>query len=105
MGCAKDIVEHVGVPRYWWSDFPLGHSAGKPHDEASQTATLRGALDLLNTAQQAQTTICSPQQWSEDDSWQKDFMSTDHLTPENVAAMQAQHERDRAAAAKLKGEP
>ena len=32
MGCAKDIVEHAAVPRFLFSDFPLGNSAGKPHD-------------------------------------------------------------------------
>ena len=28
MGCAKDIVEHVGVPRLLFSDFPLGNRGG-----------------------------------------------------------------------------
>ena len=28
MGCAKDIVEHVGVPRLLFSDFPLGNAGG-----------------------------------------------------------------------------
>src|ERR1700682_937310 len=32
MGCAKDIVEHVGVPRFLFSDFPLGNAAGRPRD-------------------------------------------------------------------------
>ena len=32
MGCAKDIVEHAAVPRFLFCDFPLGNSAGKPHD-------------------------------------------------------------------------
>ena len=32
MGAAKDIVEHCGVPRFLFSDFPLGNSAGKPFD-------------------------------------------------------------------------
>ena len=32
MGCAKDIVEHAAAPRFLFSDFPLGNSAGKPHD-------------------------------------------------------------------------
>ena len=27
MGCAKDIVEHCRVPRFLFSDFPLGNSA------------------------------------------------------------------------------
>src|ERR1700733_608666 len=34
MGCAKDIVEHAAAPRFLFSDFPLGNSAGKPHDIA-----------------------------------------------------------------------
>ena len=32
MGCAKDIVEYVGVPRLLFSDFPLGNPAGRPKD-------------------------------------------------------------------------
>jgi hypothetical protein len=32
MGCARDIVEHCGAPRFLFSDFPLGNSAGRPHD-------------------------------------------------------------------------
>ena len=36
MGAAKDIVEHAAVARFLFSDFPLGNSAGKPHDVASQ---------------------------------------------------------------------
>jgi crotonobetainyl-CoA:carnitine CoA-transferase CaiB-like acyl-CoA transferase len=44
MGCAKDIVEHCGVPRFLFSDFPLGNSAGRPHDVESQTLTLELAL-------------------------------------------------------------
>ena len=31
LGCARDIVEHVGVPRLLFSDFPLGNAAGKPN--------------------------------------------------------------------------
>ena len=41
MGCAKDIVEHCGVPRFLWSDFPLGNSAGRPFDVESQAADAR----------------------------------------------------------------
>src|SRR6185295_13671975 len=35
MGCAKDIVEHAGVPRFLFSDFPLGNAAGRPWDAES----------------------------------------------------------------------
>ena len=47
MGCAKDIVEHAAVPRFLFSDFPLGNSAGKPQDVESQALTLELALRLL----------------------------------------------------------
>ena len=50
MGSAKDIVEHCGVPRFLFSDFPLGNSAGKPNDSESQAATLELALHLLEHA-------------------------------------------------------
>ena len=50
MGCAKDIVEHAAVPRFLFSDFPLGNSAGKPHDSESQAFTLELALELLEHA-------------------------------------------------------
>ena len=102
MGCARDIVEHAGVPRFFWSDFPLGHSAGKPHDPESQQRTVGGALSLYDQASQPRTTLGSEQIWSTDASWKEDFMSTAHLTPEHIARMQAQHERDRAAAADIK---
>ena len=50
MGCALDIVEHVGAPRFVFSDFPLGNAAGRPNDVDSQDATLALALDLLERA-------------------------------------------------------
>ena len=49
MGCAKDIVEYAGVPRFLFSDFPLGNSAGQPHDPESQALTLELALRLLES--------------------------------------------------------
>ena len=66
MGCAKDIVEHAAVPRFLFSDFPLGNSAGKPHDVASQALTLELALRVLEAAPGARTTMQSPLRWSED---------------------------------------
>lgn len=96
MGCARDIVESAGVPRFYWSDFPLGHSAGKPHDEVSQAATVRGALALFDSATNPNTTVVSPQRWADDDAWKADFMSTDALSPEQIAKLKAQHEATRA---------
>jgi hypothetical protein len=85
MGCAKDIVEHCGVPRFLFSDFPLGNSAGRPHDVESQRATLELALRVLEGAPAARTTVQSPQRWREDASWKADFSDLSKLTPEQIA--------------------
>src|SRR5499426_3808625 len=66
MGCAKDIVELCGVPRFLFSDFPLGNSAGRPFDADSQVETLERALRVLETAPAARTTVQSPLRWSEE---------------------------------------
>ena len=85
MGCAKDIVEYCGVPRFMWSDFPLGNSAGRPFDVESQAATLELALRVLETAPAARTTVQSPQRWSDDASWKLDYNNLAKLTPEEIA--------------------
>jgi len=87
MGCARDIVEHAGVPRFVFSDFPLGNSAGKPNDAASQCATLQLALDLFDAATTPNTTVVSPQRWSESTDWQFDFMNIDALPAERIAQL------------------
>jgi hypothetical protein len=85
MGCAKDIVEYCGVPRFLFSDFPLGNSAGRPHDVESQAQTLELALRVLETAPAARTTVQSPQRWRDDAAWKLDFNDLSKLTPEDLA--------------------
>ena len=84
MGCAKDIVEHCGVPRFLFSDFPLGNSGGRPFDVESQAATLELGLRVLEGAPAARTTVQSPQRWSDDASWKLDYNNLDKLTPEEL---------------------
>lgn len=60
IGAARDIVEHCGVPRFVFSDFPLGNPCGHPWDKEMQTATLRLALSVLKTATRPRTTVRSP---------------------------------------------
>ena len=95
MGCARDIVEHVGVSRFLFSDFPLGNAAGKPHDATSQAATLDLALHLLESATAPRTTVQSPQLWSDDPSWKRDFDNIETLTPADLARLCAEHEQHR----------
>jgi hypothetical protein len=85
MGCAKDIVELCGVPRFLFSDFPLGNSAGRPFDVESQRQTLELALQLLERAPGARTTMQSPLRWSEDASWKRDYLDLASLSPEKLA--------------------
>ena len=85
MGCAKDIVEHCGVPRFLFSDFPLGNSAGRPDDVESQTLTLELALRVLEAAPAARATVQSPLRWRDDAAWKLDFSNLDALTPEEIA--------------------
>jgi hypothetical protein len=81
MGAAKDIVEHAGVPRLLFSDFPLGNSAGRPHDPDSQALTLELALRVLETAPGPRTTMQSPLRWSDDAEWKLDYNNLDRMTP------------------------
>ena len=93
MGCARDIVEHVGVPRLLFSDFPLGNSAGRPHDRESQTVTLELALRLLETATAARSTLQSPLRWSDSDDWKLDYANIERLAPEEIERRRAEFDR------------
>jgi hypothetical protein len=85
MGCARDIVEHCGVPRFLWSDFPLGNQAGRPFDVESQRQTLELALRVLESAPAARTTVQSPLRWAADAAWKRDYNDLGRLTPEAIA--------------------
>ena len=93
MGCAKDIVEHCGVPRFLFSDFPLGNSAGKPFDADSQAATLELALRVLETAPGPRTTVQSPQRWNEDGDWKNDYNNLARMPAEEVAKRRAEFDK------------
>lgn len=95
MGCAKDVVEHVGVPRFFFSDFPLGNAAGKPHDTHSQSATLSGALRLLETASAPRTTVQSSQRWSDDWCWKRDYSNVEAVASDELARLREAAHRDR----------
>ena len=105
MGVAKDIVEHCGVPRFLFSDFPLGNAAGRPGDRASQAATLELALRLLESAPAARTTLHSPLRWTEDDAWKLDYCNVARTPPEEIARLRAENERAREIARGLREAP
>jgi hypothetical protein len=98
MGCAKDIVEHCGVPRFVFSDFPLGNSAGRPFDVASQAQTLELALRVLESAPAPRTTVQSPLRWSEDAAWKRDYLDLAKLSPDTIAERRREFDEVKAVA-------
>ncbi len=93
MGCAKDIVEHVGVPRLLFSDFPLGNPCGKPGDKASQRTTLELALRLLAGAPGPRTTAQNPLRWSPNPDWKLDYSNIERLSAEEIARRRAEFDK------------
>lgn len=102
MGCAKDIVEHAAVTRFLFSDFPLGNSAGKPHDIASQDQTLELALRVLESAPGPRTTMQSPLRWSESAEWKLDYLNLDRIPPEELARRRREFDEQKAIARTLR---
>lgn len=94
-GCARDIVEHAGVARFLFSDFPLGNSCGKPGDLETQRGLVAMALDLLEAARAPRTTVQSPYRWAEDPSW-KDYFYRLDLTAEQIAKAREEFDSQKA---------
>lgn len=71
LGTARDIVEYCGVPRFVFSDFPLGNPCGRPFDIAMQRRIVTMGLGLLESATKLGTTVQTPYVWSDDTSWKR----------------------------------
>jgi D-proline reductase (dithiol) PrdB len=102
MGAAKDIVEYCGVPRFLFSDFPLGNAAAKPHDNNSQTLNFELALRLLESAPAARTTVQSPLVWSADPSWKLDYSNIEMLSKQELERLREEAEKARITARELR---
>jgi len=105
MGCAKDIVEHCGVPRFLFSDFPLGNAAGRPKDPDSQAFTLELALRVLEAAPVPRTTVQSPLRWSEDPAWKLDYSNIDRLSAEEIQRRRQEFDRQKEIAKTIREAP
>jgi D-proline reductase (dithiol) PrdB len=102
VGCAKDIVEYVGVPRLLFSDFPLGNGAGRPRDPGSQAFTLELALEVLEAAPAPRTTVQSSLTWSRSSDWKLDYCNVERLSPEEIAQRRAEFDKGKAEAKVLR---
>lgn len=95
MGCAKDLVEFCGVPRFLFSDFPLGNAGGRPHDVPSQAFTMELALKVLESAIGPRTTVQNPLRWSENPDWKLDFSNIEQLSAEEIARRRAEFDANK----------
>jgi hypothetical protein len=105
LGCAKDIVEYCGVPRFLFSDFPLGNAAGRPNDHQSQSFTLELALRLLESAPAPRTTLQSRLRWSSDPAWKLDYSNVDRLSPEEIRRRRQEFDRQKEIAKTAREQP
>lgn len=102
MGCAKDIVELVGVPRLLFSDFPLGNPAGRPKDPESQAFTLELALRVLELAPGPRTTVQSPLRWAASADWKRDYCNIERLSAEEIERRRAAFDKAKEQARQVK---
>ncbi len=93
------------MPRFLFSDFPLGNAAGRPNDPASQAFTLELALRVLEAAPAARTTVQSPLRWNADASWKLDYSNIDRLSPEEIRRRREEFDRQKEIAKAVRDQP
>ena len=96
MGSALDIVEHCGVPRFVFNDFPLGNPAGHPWRPDMQRAIVEQGLRLLESASAPRTTVRSPFAWKDDPGWRARYNRIDPAEREALLARGEERRRQRA---------
>lgn len=87
VGSALDVVTHCGVPRFLFTDFPLGNPAGHPWDRAMQRAVVGMALDLLEGAREPRTVVRAPFAWRDDPGWRGRYGRVDPAEVERLRAL------------------
>ena len=68
-GSARDILVAAKPPRAVFTDYPLGHSVGRPFDKDNQRAIIRDGLTALESIREAGTIVDLPYQWEADRNW------------------------------------
>ena len=82
MSSALDIIRAVNPPRAAFLDYPLGHTAGKPHQPELQREILVQALEGFTAMTVPGSVKMLPFRWSEEDEWKRTAMTDgDSRTP------------------------
>ena len=95
VGSALDIVEYCGVPRYVYSDFPLGNPCGPPWQRETQGAIVAAALSLLGSARAPRTTVRTPFQWPDQGDWRARYARVEPGERDRLLALGEERRRRR----------
>ena len=105
MTSALSITKAANPPRAAYLDFPLGHTAGKPHEARLNRDIVRDALTAFQTLKSPGQMAMLPYQWADDDAWKDGVMRPrspgaqhDDSRVERDATPQYQTDEDRALA-------
>ncbi len=100
IGSARDIVEYCGVPRFLFTDFPLGNPCGPPDRRDVQHAIFGLALDLLESATAPRTTVVAPFAWAGDPEWRGRYARVDPAEAARLRVIGDERRRKQAEAAR-----
>ena len=101
LGSALDVVEHCGVPRFAFVDFPLGNPCGRPWDRTMQASIVTAAVGLFESAAAPRTTLRLPHRWGEDEGWRDEYLA---VRDEDLEALRRKGEERRALRVQLRTE-
>ena len=95
MTSALDITLAVNPPRAAFLDYPLGHTAGKPHDPELQRAILLEALGAFTSLEKPGSVKTLPFKWDDDEAWKEAEKTKGDDRIERYDTPQYQYEADR----------
>ena len=93
IGSARDVVEHCGVARFMFTDFPLGSPCGHPWRKDMQQEIVSSALGLLESATAPRTTVVAPFAWKEDPGWRERYGRVDPAERDRLIAIGEERRR------------
>ncbi len=73
LGSALDVVEHCGVPRFVFADFPLGNPCGPPWNRDVQAEIVWWAVRFFEWAKGPRATERLPYRWAHDE-WRERYL-------------------------------
>ena len=100
MGSALDIMEAANPPRAVFTDYPLGHTTGKPDDAKDQYELTRAGLEAFETIAEPGTIKHLERTWMLSGDWKAaalDDSKGDERSPRDETP-RYQYEDDRIAA-------